>query len=286
MLIEVTELTHVYLRGSPLEVTALRGVDLQVAEGEFLGLIGPTGSGKSTLAQHLNGLLRPTSGRVVVEGEDISAKRKPLRSLRQKVGLVFQYPEHQLFEETVYDDVAFGPRNLGLDEAEVKRRVHWATSLVGLPEEMLSRSPFELSGGQMRRVAIAGVLAMRPRVLVLDEPAAGLDPRGRRDILGHIRKMHQKEGITVILVSHNMEDVAELAQRIVVLHRGEVFLQGPTRKVFGQAERLRGIGLDIPPVTALMHQLRHRGLPVRADVLTVEEAEQEIVNHWRQRRPC
>jgi len=286
MLIEVTELTHVYLRGSPLEVTALRGVDLHVAEGEFLGLIGPTGSGKSTLAQHLNGLLRPTSGRVVVEGEDISAKRKPLRSLRQKVGLVFQYPEHQLFEETVYDDVAFGPRNLGLDEAEVKRRVHWATSLVGLPEEMLSRSPFELSGGQMRRVAIAGVLAMRPRVLVLDEPAAGLDPRGRRDILGHIRKMHQKEGITVILVSHNMEDVAELAQRIVVLHRGEVFLQGPTRKVFGQAERLRGIGLDIPPVTALMHQLRHRGLPVRADVLTVEEAEQEIVNHWRQRRPC
>lgn len=271
-------LVHVYLRGTPFESVALRGVDLVVRRGECLGLVGPTGSGKSTLVQHFNGLLRPTEGKVWVDGVEVRPASPALREVRRKVGLLFQYPEHQLFEATVSDDVAFGPRNLGLGPEEVEERVRESLQWVGLdPDRFGPRSPFSLSGGEMRRVAIAGVLAMRPEVLVLDEPTAGLDPEGRREILGRIRDLHRKAGLTVVLISHSMDDVARLCQRVVVLHRGQVFLDAPVREAFAQAERLRSIGLDVPRVTDVLLRLRQAGLPVRCDRLTVEEACEEIV---------
>ena len=277
MPIVVDNLSHVYNPDSPLEARALDQVNLEVRDGEFLGLIGSTGSGKSTLIQHLNGLLRPTSGRVLVNDVEITATSKgSLKAVRKKVGLVFQYPEHQLFEETVRRDVGFGPRNLGLGPEEVEERVREAITMVGLPETVLERSPFELSGGQVRRVAIAGVLAMRPKVLILDEPTAGLDPRGREEILGQVRRLHRDFGLTVVLVSHSMEDVARLAQRLVVLHRGRVALEGLPREVFSHAEELTRLGLGVPQVTSLLQALRQRGLPLRQDVLTVEEARDEL----------
>jgi len=275
--IVVEGLTHIYLPGTPMEVVALQDVDLEVKDGEFLALIGPTGSGKSTLVQHFNGLLRPTRGRVAVDGVDLSDRRVNLRQVRQRVGLVFQYPEQQLFEETVRADVAFGPRNLGFPPDEVERRVRQALEMVGLDLGILDRSPFELSGGEMRRVAIAGVLAMGPRVLVLDEPTAGLDPGGREEILARLRSLHRDYGLTVVLVSHQMEEVARLATRVVVLHRGRVLATGSPREVFARAEMLEEVGLGVPAVTQVMCLLRARGWPVRTDVLSPEEAEEELL---------
>jgi len=277
MVIELIDVSYVYEPHTPWEAVALRNVNLRIEAGEFIGLIGPTGSGKSTLIQLLNGLLLPTSGQVLVDGVDLAASKDLRRRLRQKVGLIFQYPEHQLFEETVFKDVAFGPTNLGLEEAEIERRVQRALKTVGLdPERFRERSPFNLSGGQMRRVAIAGVLAMEPEVLVLDEPTAGLDPQGRRTIMATIKKLHRQGGRTVILVSHNMVDIARLAERVVVLHAGRVVLDGPVREVFAAVEFLHELGLDVPPVTAVVHQLRERGAQLPAGVSSVPEAARAI----------
>lgn len=276
MPIEVIDLTYVYNKGMAGETTAISGISFKIEDGEFVGLIGPTGSGKSTLIQHLNGLLKPTRGTVLVDGVDIWQKGVSLRTLRQKVGLVFQYPEQQVFEETVEDDIAFGPRNLGLDPSEVRRRVRHALKLVGLREDILKRSPFELSGGQLRRVAIAGVVSMEPKVLILDEPAAGLDPKGREEILGHVQEMH-RSGMTVILVSHNMEDVARLCQRLLVLHCGRLVADGTPREIFSQPGFISSVGLRPPETVILMEKLRKRGWTVRTDVMTVEEAFSEIM---------
>jgi len=277
MSIEVRNLSHIYTQGALTEAFALSDVSFAVEDGEFIGLIGPTGSGKSTLIQHLNGLLKPTSGTVLVDGVDIWSKDVSLKKIRQKIGLVFQYPEQQVFEETVFDDIAFGPRNLGYSADEVKSSVEAAREMVGLDPELLSRSPFELSGGQLRRVAVAGILAMNPQVLVLDEPAAGLDPRGRRDILDNIERLHES-GITVVLVSHNMEDVAYFCDRILVLNEGKLVGDGSPREVFTQGAFLESIGLKPPEVTLLMQKLRQKGWGVREDVLTVEEAYKEIAS--------
>jgi energy-coupling factor transport system ATP-binding protein len=275
MPIEVRELTHIYNRGSTSESTALSSVSFRIEDGEFVGLIGPTGSGKSTLIQHFNGLLKPTSGSVLVDGVDIWEKGRNLRPLRQKVGLVFQYAEQQVFEETVWEDIAFGPRNQGLPEEVVKERVKAAAKMVGLTDEILSRSPFELSGGQLRRVAVAGVVSMKPSVLVLDEPAAGLDPKGRDDLLSYVSNMH-KAGMTVILVSHNMEDVARLCQRLLVLNKGRLVADGTPREIFSRAEFIAQVGLRAPDVVTLMERLRERGFNVRTDIVNVEEAFAEI----------
>ncbi|MGH2348227.1 MAG: energy-coupling factor transporter ATPase [bacterium] len=277
-LIECDHLSHVYMQGTPLETVALEDVTLAIDEGDVIGLIGPTGSGKSTLVQHFNGLLRPTSGSVRAAGVDLAAKDADLRRVRRQVGLLFQFPEYQLFEETVASDVAFGPRNLGLPDDEVRERVDDALALVGLdPAAYGTRSPFSLSGGEMRRVAIAGVLAMGPKVLVLDEPAAGLDPRGKEEILGQIRTLQQERGLTVVLITHSMDEAAQMARRLVVLNRGRVFLDGPVRAVFEQAAELRSIGLDVPAVPQLMRRLKSHGLDVRTDLLTVDEARAEIL---------
>ncbi len=275
--IEVDGLTHVYLRGTPMETVAVVDVTLRIAEGEFIALIGPTGSGKSTLVQHFNALLKPTAGTVRVGGADLSDPKTDLRAVRHQVGLLFQYAEYQLFEETVEDDVAFGPRNMGLAEEEVRERVRDALHAVGLdPAVFGPRSPFTLSGGEMRRVATAGVLAMRPRVLVLDEPAAGLDPRGKAEILGEIRALHERGGITVVLITHSMDEAASLATRVVVMDRGRVVMDGPTREVFARGDELTALGLCVPEVTALTRALRARGVPVRTDVFTFEEARAAI----------
>ena len=276
-LIECRNLTHVYLKGTPLEAVALQDVTLSVEAGEFVGIIGPTGSGKSTLIQHFNALLRPTGGALRVSGIDLANPRADVKTLRQQVGLVFQYPEHQLFEETVYDDVAYGPRNLRLNEDEVGERVVESLALVGVdPNRFGRRSPFSLSGGEMRRVAIAGVLAMRPRVLVLDEPAAGLDPKGKEEILGQIRALHQDQGLTVLLVTHSMDEAAQLVRRLVVLARGRVVMDGPVREIFRRAQDLAALGLGIPAIAELMLRLRGSGLQVSPDTLTVDEARAAI----------
>jgi energy-coupling factor transport system ATP-binding protein len=281
-LIECVDLTHVYLQGTPLEAVALRGVTLSIDAGEFVGLLGPTGSGKSTLIQHFNALLRPTSGSVHVAGIDLSQPRADVRTVRRQVGLVFQYPEHQLFEETVFDDVAYGPRNLGLATQEIQDRVHDALRLVGVdPDAFGRRSPFSLSGGEMRRVAIAGVLAMQPQVLVLDEPAAGLDPQGKQEILGQIRTLHRDRGLTVILITHSMDEAAQLVDRIVVLKGGQVAMDGPARGIFRRADELAALGLGVPAITDLMLRLRHRGVAVRPDVLSLEEARAAILEAVR-----
>ncbi len=264
---------------------ALRDVNLIIEDGEFVGLIGHTGSGKSTLVQHLNGLLMPTSGKVYVDGVDLTDKHTSLRAIRQKVGMVFQYPEHQLFGETVYEDVAFGPRNAGLGEQEVEARVKEALGMVGLDYDALKdHSPFELSGGQKRRVAIAGVLAMRPAVLILDEPTAGLDPEGSADILGKIQALHRAGRVTVIMITHSMEDVARMATRLIVMEHGGVVFDGPPREVFAQVDRLKEMGLGVPQVTELMHELHSRGLPVQTNILTLDEAEAELVRALELRR--
>ena len=280
MPIEVRDLTHVYNKGSVSESVALSHVSFRIEDGEFVGLIGPTGSGKSTLIQHLNGLLKPTQGRVLIDGRDIWERGMSLREVRQKVGLVFQYAEQQVFEETVWDDIAFGPKNLGLSPSEVDARVKDAAAMVGLTPELLRRSPFELSGGQLRRVAIAGVVSMKPKVLVLDEPAAGLDPRGRDEVLTHVKRMHES-GMTVILVSHNMEDVARLCQRLLVLHNGSLVADGTPREIFSKAEFISEVGLRAPDVVSLMEKLREKGWSVRTDVVNVEEAFEEIVRELK-----
>ena len=272
MPIVIEHLNYVYMSGGPYETHALDDVSLTIEDGEFVGLIGHTGSGKSTLVQHLNGLLLPSSGKITVDGLDIADKATDRRAIRRKVGLVFQYPENQLFEETVEKDIAFGPRNLGLDEAEIDRRVKDAMRKVALDYDALhERSVFELSGGQMRRVAIAGVLAMEPRTLVLDEPCAGLDPRGREEILGLIRDLHRDTGATIVMVSHSMDDVASLAERVIVMNHGRVAMDGTPREVFSRGAELRAIGLDVPQAVLLADRLRERGFDVPQGVYRVEE---------------
>ena len=278
MPIQVEHLTHTYMTDSPFAATALEDVSLTIEDGELIGLLGHTGSGKTTLVQHLNGLLKPTSGKVVVDGLDITEKDVSLLEVRRRVGLVFQYPEYQLFEETVARDVAFGPRNLGLSEQEVDERVRYALQEVGLVyEDIAERSPFELSGGQMRRVAIAGVLAMRPKTLILDEPTAGLDPAGRRSILGMIRELHAAGGLTVVMVSHNMDDISSLATRLVVMSRGRMVLTGTPREVFQHRELLSSIGLGIPQAAELTQRLIAEGYPLPADLYTPEEVAQALL---------
>lgn len=275
--IECDRLTHVYLKGTPMETVALRDVTLAIDEGEFVAIIGPTGSGKSTLVQHFNALLRPTSGSVRVAGQNLSDSKADLRRVRQQVGLLFQYPEHQLFEESVFEDVAFGPRNMGLEAADVETRVHEALTAVGLdPAVFGPRSPFALSGGEMRRVAAAGVLAMSPKVLVLDEPAAGLDPRGKAEILGQFRSLHAQRGITVVLITHDMDEAAALAQRVIVLDEGSVVMDGRARAVFARADDLTRLGLTIPTATDVVRRLRGHGMRIRDDVLTADEAHTAI----------
>lgn len=283
MPIYLNNVSFTYSAGTPFERHALRGVNLSIADGEFVGIIGQTGSGKSTLVQLLNGLIKPTQGTVTVGDVTTTDKGVQLRALRQEVGLVFQFAEHQLFAETVAADVAFGPQNLGLNASEVAARVDEALSTVGLPPEIKERSPFELSGGQMRRVAIAGVLAMRPRVLILDEPTAGLDPRGRDEVLARISALQRERGITVVLVSHSMEDVARLVKRIVVMHEGGILHDGTPREVFCQAESLVKIGLGVPQATDVCRRLRLAGWGVPAVALTLEEARGFIVAAWRER---
>ena len=270
-IITVENLTHTYSAGTPFERSAVEGMSLAVYRGELLGLIGHTGSGKSTLIQHLNGLLKPTGGRVLLHGRDIWAEPKQLRDVRFRVGLVFQYPEYQLFEETVYQDVAFGPKNMGLTGGELDRRVRDAARFAGLDEGLLDKSPFALSGGQKRRVAIAGVIAMEPEVLVLDEPSAGLDPRGREELLTHIRAYHRERGNTVVLVSHSMEEIARYADRIAVLAHGRTLMSGTPREVFSRGRELTRAGLDVPQTTRIAMALQKRGLPVDPAVYTVEE---------------
>lgn len=269
-ILQIEHLTHTYSAGTPFQRSAVDDMNLSMMDGEFLGIIGHTGSGKSTLIQHLNGLLKPTSGRILLQGRDIWADPKKIRDVRFQVGLVFQYPEYQLFEETVYKDIAFGPKNMGLDEEDIDRRVRDAAAFVGLTEAMLDKSPFELSGGQKRRVAIAGVIAMEPKVLVLDEPTAGLDPRGRDDILARIQDYHRAKNASVVLVSHSMEEIARNVDRIVVLSDSHVFMEGTPRQVFARADELDQVGLDIPQVTKVALALRRRGLPVDTAVYTVE----------------
>lgn len=269
-ILQIEHLTHTYSAGTPFQRSAVDDMNLSMMDGEFLGIIGHTGSGKSTLIQHLNGLLKPTSGRILLQGRDIWADPKKIRDVRFQVGLVFQYPEYQLFEETVYKDIAFGPKNMGLDEADIDRRVRDAAAFVGLTEAMLDKSPFELSGGQKRRVAIAGVIAMEPKVLVLDEPTAGLDPRGRDDILARIQDYHRAKNASVVLVSHSMEEIARNVDRIVVLSDSHVFMEGTPLQVFARADELEQVGLDIPQVTKVALALRRRGLPVDTAVYTVE----------------
>ena len=278
MSIKIENLTHVYMPKSPFEKKALDNVNLVIEDGEFLALIGHTGSGKSTLIQHLNGLLGPTSGRILVDDIDITNKEAKLTEIRKKIGLVFQYPEYQLFEETIEKDIAFGPNNLGLSSEEVSRRVKKSMEMVGLDYETYKDvSPFDLSGGQKRRVAIAGVIAMEPKVLILDEPTAGLDPQGRDDILEQIKLLHEKYKMTIVLVSHSMEDVGKLAQRIVVMNKGKVELLGKPSEVFKEVETLEKIGLAVPQVTYLMRVLRERGFDVSDEIFTVEKGTEAIL---------
>lgn len=272
MSIVIEHLNYVYMQGGPYETKALDDVSLTIHDGEFVGLIGHTGSGKSTLVQHLNGLILPTSGQITVDGMDLADKNTDKRAIRRRVGLVFQYPENQLFEETVAKDIAFGPKNLGLDEAEIDRRVRTAMRRVALDYDKLSqRSVFELSGGQMRRVAIAGVLAMEPQTLVLDEPCAGLDPKGREEILGLISDLHRESGATIVMVSHSMDDVAALAERVVVMNHGKVAMDGAPREVFSRGEELRAIGLDVPQAVELAQKLREKGFDVPEGIYKIEE---------------
>ncbi len=282
--IRTENLTYTYSQGTPFEKTAVKDVNIEIEEGELVGIIGHTGSGKSTLIQHLNGLIKPTSGKIFIDGVDIHDKDIKLRDVRFKVGLVFQYPEYQIFEETVYKDIAFGPTNMGLDEGEIDKRVRETAKLVGIDDSLLNKSPFELSGGQKRRVAIAGVMAMRPKVLILDEPTAGLDPRGREMILGQIKHYHEETGSTVLLVSHSMEDVARFAQKILVMNKGEVFCYDTPPAVFARADEIAAIGLSVPQITKVFSMLRSRGIDIRGDVYTIEFAMKTINEYLAAKR--
>ena len=275
--IKVSALRHVYSAGTPFEKVAIDDINIEIPHGQFVGLIGHTGSGKSTFIQHLNGLLKPSSGTVTVDGEDINADKLAMKNVRSKVGLVFQYPEYQLFEETVYADIAFGPKNMGLDDAQIDERVREAAHFVGVPDEHFDKSPLELSGGQKRRVAIAGVIAMRPGVLILDEPTAGLDPAGCKQILRNICDYREKTGSTVIIVSHSMNEVACLADRLVVFNHGAIRFDGTPEEVFSQPEELRSIGLAVPAATELAMELRRLGVPVSGSIYTNEQLENALL---------
>jgi energy-coupling factor transport system ATP-binding protein len=277
MPITIEHLTHTYGEDTTLAVKALDDITLTIPDGQFVGIIGHTGSGKSTLVQHLNGLLKGSSGHIIFDGQDIYAKDYSLKELRRKVGLVFQYPEHQLFEIDVFSDVCFGPKNLGLSEAEIKERATAALEAVSMPKELYNQSPFDLSGGQKRRAAIAGVLAMNPKVLILDEPTAGLDPQGRQEILDLIKKLQTESKMTILLVSHSMEDVAEYVDRILVMNHGRVAFDGTPKEVFAHYKELEEMGLACPQVTYVMHDLKERGLPVDVNATTVEEAKESIL---------
>lgn len=282
MSIKITNLTHIYAPDSPFESKAIDNVSLEINDGEFIALIGHTGSGKSTLIQHLNGLLKANEGQILINDFDITASGVSLVDIRKKVGLVFQYPEYQLFEETIEKDIAFGPRNLGLSEEEINQAVRYSMSLVGLDyEKSKDKSPFDLSGGQKRRIAIAGVLAMKPEILILDEPTAGLDPKGRDDILSNIKEIHEREKNTIILVSHSMDDVAKLADRLLVMNHGKVeFFDTPT-EVFKNEARLKEIGLDVPQVLQLANQLREKGFEISSEILTIDDIKNEIVKNLK-----
>ncbi len=277
MSIIVDKVNYVYSQGTAYEIQALKNINLKIEDGEFIGIIGHTGSGKSTLIQHLNGLTKATSGAIYYNGADIYDEGYNLKELRSRVGLVFQYPEHQLFETTIFEDVCFGPKNQGLTKEEAELRAFAALKSVGLPEEVYYHSPFDLSGGQKRRVAIAGVLAMQPEVLILDEPTAGLDPKGRDEILDQVAKLHKERGITVILVSHSMEDVAKYVDRIIVMNQGSVMFDDIPKRVFAHYRELEAVGLAAPQVTYLMHELAAAGIPVSVDATTVAEAKEEIL---------
>ena len=285
MSISLQDVTYVYMTKTPYEKAAIRNINLEIKQGEFVGIIGHTGSGKSTLVQHLNGLLKPSSGTVLIGGQNIHDKGQEASQAKRSVGMVFQYPEHQLFEETVYEDIAFGPRNLSLSNEEVDIRVKKALNFVGLDfERFAKRTPFQLSGGQMRRVAIAGVVALDPKYLILDEPSAGLDPRGRDEIFGEIMNLHQATGITVVLVSHNMEDVARMANRLIVMNKGEISLDGEPKDIFcNHQAKLKEAGVDVPPLTLLMNKFKQRGLAVDDTVIDIHAAAQNVCNAVRRR---
>ncbi len=275
-MVRMNDVSYTYMSGGPFEKTAVNDINLTLKKGEFVGLMGHTGSGKSTLVQLMAGLIKPSSGTVEIDGQMLHQKGADMRKIRFGIGLVMQYPEYQLFEETVFKDIAFGPSNMKLSEDEIKRRVHFAADLVGLKPEILEKSPFELSGGQKRRVAIAGVLAMEPKLLILDEPTAGLDPKGRDEILCKIRDMHKRLGITVVLVSHSMEDIAEIADRIVVMNQGSIAMCDKTSEIFKRAEELRKIGLSVPHITDVCNRLRDAGMPLPEGIYTVHMAQAEI----------
>lgn len=286
MSIEVRHLTHCYSEGSALSTVALDDICMTVEDGEFLGIIGHTGSGKSTLVQHLNGLLKPTSGQVLVDGEDLNGEQVNRRALRQRIGLVFQYPEYQLFEETVAKDIAFGPKNQGLSKEEIDERVRYAMECVHLDYDRYSeRSPFELSGGQMRRVAIAGVLAMKPSVLILDEPTAGLDPRGRDRILTMLEELHARENVTIIMVSHSMDDMARLATRLVVMAEGKILASGTPREIFAREEMMISAGLGVPEAAQLCRELRAKGFDLPEDLYRPDELKEHLLGLWRSAHP-
>ena len=280
--IQTKGLTYRYGIGTPFEKTAVDHVDLEIESGSFVGIIGHTGSGKSTLIQHLNGLLKPTEGSILLDGKDIWAEKAQMRQVRFRVGLVFQYPEYQIFEETVAKDIAFGPRNMGLAEEEVQARVKETAAIVGLSDDILEQSPFLLSGGQKRRVAIAGVMAMRPEVLILDEPTAGLDPRGREEILEEIKAYRRQTGATILLVSHSMEDVARLVDRIIVMHKGKVAMTGTPREIFSHPMELEQMGLAAPQVSYVFAKLKEKGYDVPTDIYTVEEARDALLKLVKQ----
>ena len=284
-ILEAKNLTYTYSIGSPFEKTAIDHIDLQIEQGEFVGIIGHTGSGKSTLMQMMNGLLKPTEGTVLLEGKNIWEKGADRRAVRFEVGLVFQYPEYQLFEETVAKDIAFGPKNMGLSSAEIDERVRYAMASVHLDyDKYAERSPFELSGGQMRRVAIAGVLAMRPSVLILDEPTAGLDPRGRDRILSMLEELHSEGNVTILMVSHSMDDMARLATRLLVIADGKLVATGTPREIFAQSEMMTSIGLDVPEAVHLCRELRNRGLDIPPDLYRTEELKDAILQLWSRRK--
>ncbi|MTI60548.1 MAG: energy-coupling factor transporter ATPase [Firmicutes bacterium] len=280
MFIKVENVTHIYKQGD--EHKALDKVNLSIQDNEFIGLIGHTGSGKSTLVQLLNGLIKPTTGSVVVDGQDITKEKINLKEIRRKIGLVFQYPEHQLFEETVYDDIAFGPRNLGLSNKEIQERVEEAMKLVGLDfAAFKTRSPFNLSGGQQRKVAFAGVLAMKPQALILDEPSAGLDPQGREQLINLLKHLYNQYDMTIILISHRMEEIARLSSRVIVMNQGRIALDGSPQEVFGQVEKIRRLALDLPEITEILWRLKQKGKGVRTNIFTMSEAISEISREMR-----
>lgn len=280
-ILKTENLTYVYSQGTPFEKTAVNNVSIEIEKGEFTGIIGHTGSGKSTLIQHFNGLLKPTSGRIYLDGQDIWEDKSKIRQVRFRVGLVFQYPEYQIFEETVYKDIAFGPKNMRLSEPEIDRRVRQTAAAVGISEELLGKSPFELSGGEKRRVAIAGVMAMEPEVLILDEPTAGLDPKGRGIILEQIKEYHRNMGCTVLLVSHSMEDVARYASKILVMNKSEIFCYEKTSDVFKQSDEIEKIGLSVPQITRVFNLMRKKGIDIENDVYTVKYAKEKILEYLK-----